>query len=212
MRRRRDTGDHRDRLVEAARRVFSRIDLADATIDDILGEAGSSRATFYGYFASKYEIFQQVVLVVREEMRAAGTAASPMPEPHMISPDLLRPLVANFASARIQHWRDEPVLMRAIVVFLATASPEAARSTRLDDASSARFIRAIAHDRDAGLVRPEIDPRLAAAAFDAMVEWVCFSAFGQGLVSLEHLSDAEIAQNIADIWIHGIYHSTATSG
>lgn len=50
----------RDRLIEAAIRVFERRGFGDATIEEIARIAGANRTTFYLHFNSKVEIAQQI--------------------------------------------------------------------------------------------------------------------------------------------------------
>lgn len=50
----------RDRLIEAAIRVFERRGFGDATIEEIARLAGANRTTFYLHFTSKVEIAQQI--------------------------------------------------------------------------------------------------------------------------------------------------------
>jgi AcrR family transcriptional regulator len=55
----------RNAILLAARRVFADASYADAKIDDIIGAAGVSRATFYSHFESKLElacaIYEEIV-------------------------------------------------------------------------------------------------------------------------------------------------------
>jgi AcrR family transcriptional regulator len=67
----REDTERRRQLVEAARAVFERRGYGLTTIADITEEAGTSRATFYVYFASKKEVF----LVLAEYVRADFLAA-----------------------------------------------------------------------------------------------------------------------------------------
>lgn len=57
-------------LLKAAGRVFARLGFADTTVDHIASEAKVSRPAFYLYFASKQEVFAQVVAQVRDEFVA----------------------------------------------------------------------------------------------------------------------------------------------
>ena len=41
----------RHRLLDAGRAVFARVGYAAATVDEVIAEAGTSRATFYRYIA-----------------------------------------------------------------------------------------------------------------------------------------------------------------
>lgn len=62
--------DLRSRLLEAGQQVFAASGYASATIDDIIGAAGTSRATFYRYFRSKEDLFDELSRTCFREMRA----------------------------------------------------------------------------------------------------------------------------------------------
>lgn len=62
--------DLRGRLLEAAQQVFAVSGYASATVDDIISAAGTSRATFYRYFRSKDDLFDELSRSCFLEMRA----------------------------------------------------------------------------------------------------------------------------------------------
>ena len=66
----------RTRLLEAAERVFSELGYHDASIVKITEAAGVGQGTFYLYFPSKQEIFDEVVLDLNSRVRAAMTEAA----------------------------------------------------------------------------------------------------------------------------------------
>ncbi|HOU89670.1 MAG TPA: TetR/AcrR family transcriptional regulator [Polyangiaceae bacterium] len=53
--------ERRQHILAAARDVFARRGYHDATIDDIVAEAGVARGTFYLYFADKRAVFSDLV-------------------------------------------------------------------------------------------------------------------------------------------------------
>lgn len=55
-------------IVAAAREVFEEFGFKDARIADIAKKAGASYGSFYTYFESKEEVFQEVVREVTSEM------------------------------------------------------------------------------------------------------------------------------------------------
>lgn len=61
----------RNKLVAAARDIFSRISFADVRITDITALAGVASGTFYTYFESKEEIFREIAAQVLNEMEEA---------------------------------------------------------------------------------------------------------------------------------------------
>lgn len=61
----------RDKLVAAAREIFSRAAFSDVRITDITAAAGVASGTFYTYFDSKEEIFREIAGQVLQEMSEA---------------------------------------------------------------------------------------------------------------------------------------------
>lgn len=66
----------RQRLFEAAARVFSTMGYAEATAEAISREAGMSKATFYEHFANKEECILALVETAGQLSRAAVAAAA----------------------------------------------------------------------------------------------------------------------------------------
>ena len=66
----------RRRLLEAAERIFAELGYHDASIVKITEAAGVGQGTFYLYFASKKEIFDELVLDLNRRVRHAMTEAS----------------------------------------------------------------------------------------------------------------------------------------
>jgi AcrR family transcriptional regulator len=69
-------GVQRQRLFEAAARVFSQMGYADASAELISKEAGMSKATFYEHFANKEECILALVDAAGEASRMAVAAAA----------------------------------------------------------------------------------------------------------------------------------------
>jgi AcrR family transcriptional regulator len=66
--------DLRSRLLESAQQVFAVSGYASATVDDIITAAATSRATFYRYFRSKDDLFDELSRRCFLEMRALTKA------------------------------------------------------------------------------------------------------------------------------------------
>lgn len=66
----------RHKLLEAAERIFAELGYHDASIVKITEAAGVGQGTFYLYFASKKEVFDEVVLDLNSRVRHAMTEAS----------------------------------------------------------------------------------------------------------------------------------------
>jgi AcrR family transcriptional regulator len=66
----------RRRLLEAAENVFAELGYHEASIVKITEAAGVGQGTFYLYFASKKEIFDELVLDLNHRVRQAMTEAA----------------------------------------------------------------------------------------------------------------------------------------
>jgi AcrR family transcriptional regulator len=66
----------RRRLLEAAEAVFAELGYHDASIVKITEAAGVGQGTFYLYFASKKEVFDELVLDLNHRVRQAMTEAA----------------------------------------------------------------------------------------------------------------------------------------
>lgn len=56
----RQRGETRRRLVDAAQRVFEQKNYVETRVEDVLAEAGVSRATFYAHFDGKLELVSAI--------------------------------------------------------------------------------------------------------------------------------------------------------
>ena len=66
----------RRKLLESAERIFAELGYHDASIVKITEAAGVGQGTFYLYFASKKEVFDEVVLDLNTRVRFAMTEAA----------------------------------------------------------------------------------------------------------------------------------------
>jgi AcrR family transcriptional regulator len=66
----------RERLLAAAERVFAELGYHEASIVKITEAAGIAQGTFYLYFASKQEIFEELVRDLNRRVRHAMAAGS----------------------------------------------------------------------------------------------------------------------------------------
>ena len=66
----------RQKLLEAAERIFAELGYHDASIVKITEAAGVGQGTFYLYFSGKQQVFDEVVLDLNSRVRHAMTEAS----------------------------------------------------------------------------------------------------------------------------------------
>ena len=66
----------RQKLLESAERIFAEVGYHEASIVKITEAAGVGQGTFYLYFTSKKQVFDEVVLDLNARVRAAMTEAA----------------------------------------------------------------------------------------------------------------------------------------
>ncbi|MGC4936127.1 TetR/AcrR family transcriptional regulator [Gordonia sp. DT30] len=183
-------------LVDGARAVFDRDGYMDARVSDIVAEAGVSHGTFYTYFRSKSEVFQEVVRQVDDLIKEA-VAQAPEDVPGHTAANLEK---ANRRYLRTHH---QHARILALMEQVATADPDvqafrlsgrALHVTRIE-----RIIRAL---QDRGLAYTDIDPRTTAGALVAMLaSYAHWSTFD------EPYDEDLTTHTLTQIWIRAILMS-----
>jgi AcrR family transcriptional regulator len=82
----------REALLKAAAAQFCRKGIDAVSVEDLIAEADISRATFYGLFSNKYNLLEDIVNPVFDEMLAALEALGAQP-----APEALQSLLALYA-------------------------------------------------------------------------------------------------------------------
>lgn len=141
----------RRQLVDAARTVFERRGYGLTTIADITEEAGTSRATFYVYFASKKDVF----LVLAESVRADFVAAQDI---SALDQDDVREVL----TITVRKFLDAAVANLTLITLLDHESIGDADLKRtwgeIRERTMARTARYLQHAAERGLVRLDAAP------------------------------------------------------
>lgn len=155
----------RERLVEAARTVFTRDGFYESQIAAIPAEAGMSTGTFYNYFTSKEEVFHAVMHMVIEEL----TQRSPLEDESHAD---LSPAESIHRANRsyLLGYRRNAQLMKTCV-FLAASNPDIGEiKAQFDRIFEERLMNAIARWQEQGIVPTNINTRYMANALAYMVD------------------------------------------
>lgn len=192
----------RQKLIDAARRVFERVGYFDATIDDIITEAGVARGSFYTYFPDKLSVFQIVALEVNHAVRSAvadhssSVAADPegRPEPAKRL-DIVQRLDA--ANRRYIETYRQNAKIYGLIEQVATIDPTI-HATRMRDRADnvARVARTIRSWQDRGMADPDVEPETAAALLVSMTSNFCYWWFVAGE---EH--DDRAVEELTATWV-----------
>ena len=156
----------RERLLEAAARVFAREGYAGASVEEVAGEAGFSTGALYSNFSGKEELF--LALLARNVERVSGRVAEAVAE---------RPTVEERAHGAAAEWmrfvEREPDQILLFMEFWAYAvrdpevRPRFAAAYAEPRAATARLIDESA--RELGL-RPTLPAEQLATAIDALAD------------------------------------------
>lgn len=154
----------RQRIVEAAGRVFAREGYGEATVDNILVEAGISRGAFYHHFAGKEEVFKALLDDhLREDLVQLG---SPPPATS------LRELIERYVAVLIDHLEAERESSLSMEFWAAATREEWVR------APVAEFHRRTLHviaellrtGKASGVLRADLDVEGSAFLLQAIFE------------------------------------------
>lgn len=152
----------REKLVKAARFAFERKGYLDANVHDIAKRAKVAYGTFYTYFSSKEDIFEEVVQALVEDFRALANTEPPAHDP---------PSAIERANRGYLHAYQANARMMAILEQVATFSPRLAAARR---AARRHWVdrneAAIRRWKEDGLIDPQLDPYYAASALGSMVD------------------------------------------
>lgn len=168
--------DIRQRLLEAAAKLYAEAGYRGATTRRIAQEAGVNELTLFRHFGSKAELLHTAIGSCQ-----AGTVDLGLP------PDPVDPVreVAEWATRRLANIRDHSALIRTALGEV-EEHPDLIRPSEHPMACSGELLGIyLAKLRTLGMTRADFDPRAAATMFlsalfvDALMRDVMPSLFGQ---------------------------------
>jgi AcrR family transcriptional regulator len=180
-------------LVAAARTIFERDGFQNARITDISKLAGMAHGSFYTYFSSKEQVFEEVVKgLLVELMGAGGERSEDGGDPVVRIERANRSYLEAYArhARLLQTWEE-----------VATFSDDLAGLLRLGQLQFVnRAERTMRNLQRAGRIDPELDPHYAANALTAMVGGFARAWFRSGE---EFELDQAVAQ-LTRLWKNAI--------
>ena len=163
----------RQRLLEEAAAHFARNGFDRANINSIATAAGFAKGTVYNYFASKEELFGEV-LAAACQRAAAGYAASP--EGHSV-----RSRLEALAAADVAVLRDEEPFMKVLVREAMSFRPQTYPLIVEHLAPFVDVVREVlAVAAEAGEIRPDRPPEELALLFTGILTLLYVQHWGSG--------------------------------
>lgn len=178
-------------LIDAACRVFERDGYLNASVEDIVNEAGVARGSFYTYFPSKLEVFRVLLSEMGERIHAS--VARPPGDGHLDPHTAL-----DQANRRYIETYRQTAGIYGLAEQLATIDPEIKRTRHESHQRHvARVADTIRRWQRRGVADPTIDPVTTAAALVSMTSNLCFWQFVGG----DNYDDEELARTIQQMWV-----------
>lgn len=185
----------RQRLLDAAKKVFKERTYPETRVDDITREAGTSHGAFYLYFANKAEVLEALAIETAERM-------------YVLADELEGMKRGEAGFEQLRNWMDRFIdnyeENSPVVVAWMSARPQDERFDRLGREVLAKFagriaqtIRAADHDGR----RHPVHAGVAAVALIAMLERFCYYWIVRG----GGFNRDEVTETMAAIWHQGIF-------
>jgi AcrR family transcriptional regulator len=186
-------------LMDAAIRVLDKKNILDATVDDIVQEAGVARGTFYIYFKDKYDILMALSRRLNEQLFSESHLQL---DRHTPPYERIRVSLRSVLAA----WEQHGGLYRSLTQ-MALGRPD---FLELNQRNRAMYIQRIRRDIERSIARGHARPinaAVAAKALAAMMDWICLLWFGLGE---EPYPDATqdldaVADSLAQLWYRAVY-------
>jgi AcrR family transcriptional regulator len=197
--------DVREDILRAFDALLREQPFAELAVADVLSRAGVSRASFYFYFASKYEVLGELldratsigVDTAQPWLATAGEDPEPAVRFGIEAGAVLWQTHAHLLRAVVEHWREDDGLRQLWAQLM----------QRYTDLTAEK----IEADRRAGRNRPDVgDPRHLAAA----LTWLGERLYYLAAIGLQPFHDNDVlVDTLTTVWMHVLYdHDAETAG
>lgn len=180
-----DSGDTRQRVIDAACRCFAQYGYGPATNSLIAELAGVTAGAVYYHFGTKNKLFDAVCADVYGKIIARWDVAMAA---NRSVPGLLRAVLDE--SMQINHESPE------LAGFVATAPIDARRHPELAEAFATQAVRmaealtaAVRHGQDDGLIPSDRDPAAVAQLISAIVDGFAHAAARTDPAAMDTMTD-----------------------
>lgn len=188
----------RANLIAAARTIFERDGLLESRVSDITSEADVSLGTFYNYFVSKEQVFEEVVAEVNEAMLHPLTGRQT--EGAVRNIEDVPAMIERNNRAYLEAYREQAEFMRRFEE--AAHVHEQFRALRLARASrfATRNARTIAWLQESGHADPSLNPRYVAMALSGMVGRLAHDVFVLG----QDVPFEDLVFTLTRLWLNAL--------
>jgi TetR/AcrR family acrAB operon transcriptional repressor len=195
----------RNRILDAAERVFSEHGVSRTSLEDLATAAGVTRGAIYWHFRDKSDLFTAMVNRVTLPMEAMVARSS--------DESIADPLASlkQCAVAALKRTATDPQCQRVFDVvthkceYLGEMADVQRRISTIQKGCVDRSEQAIRNAMKRGMLPASVNPRLAAIGLDAML----FGLISNWLANNDYLALARQAEAMIDLYIDGLQNGTA---
>ena len=157
--------DNRDRIIEAALRVFSEVGFAGATMRAVAKAAEVSPGLIHHHFKDKESLWNLVGERISAEFMDAVSVETDRADPA----EALRQILANYQ----RYWKEHPLALR-FQLWRVMGAPEEERKTR-SKLLNEYFVPKFKQAQQAGMVRDDVPAGLAMITVGGLIQYFLHS-------------------------------------
>ncbi|UFJ39533.1 TetR/AcrR family transcriptional regulator [Brevibacillus humidisoli] len=187
----------RARLLAAAAGQFAEYGFHGTRVSQIVAAAGLTQAAFYLYFPSKQAVFEELIESFGRELKELADAGRQIAQ---LQPADVPQVVRDSLQRLFVFFADNPDVTR-VALFVA---PEAEAFKRQIVTLVMENMR---NNQAAGRIRQELAVEVAAECLLGMVERLT-----QRFLFTREKPPAELADKMADLFLHGILQQSGSAG
>ena len=181
------------RLMESAGQLFAAKGVRGTKVSDIVAGAGLTQAAFYLYFKSKDDLDAQLLEQFNEQLLRLGNAGSEVK--HLPASDVEKFIVSALTGI-FRLFGEQPQLTKIALQISDDSEQVRERIVR-------QIIANMLHNQSLGIVKPDIDPELAAESIVAAIERLVYRYAATGERTPEELGAHTARLFLQGMLLHG---------
>lgn len=144
--------DKKDRIFDAALQEFSTRRFSEASLNQIIKNAGIPKGSFYQYFDNKEDLYLYMREVVSKEMAELLSNINGM-DPDADVFEVIKQETREF----LERGKVKPGYVE-VAMLMEIDDSEFIK--KIHKSSSNRYVKMVEHDKERGLIKPEVDSEL----------------------------------------------------
>lgn len=181
------------RLMESAGQLFAAKGVRGTKVSDIVAGAGLTQAAFYLYFKSKDDLAAQLLEQFNEQLLRLGNAGS---EVKHLPASGVEKFIVSALTGIFRLFGEQPQLTKIALQISDDSEQVRERIVR-------QIIANMLHNQSLGIVKPDIDPELAAESIVAAIERLVYRYAATGERTPEELGAHTARLFLQGMLLHG---------